>query len=584
MGSEAENTGRGSSLIAGPSFVIYFILAVEFCERFTYYTLLGSQKSFLERAGWSNAASTSVTLSFNTLCYLCCFAGGYAADRLWGRYKVIAMFALLYIVGTFICAFAAHPSIDSGTLYLLGAMLFVAVGTGGIKPNICNFGAEQLPLAKRESFFSYFYLAINVGSVIAFGYMTTLAVAGQPPGVPLEYGFFVAYLVAALFMFVCLVLFFAGTKWYTHAPPSNVGTVGALVQSIWGSRSCWQARLSIMGWGIMPIFFILIFIQAFAQVSEVAITCLILGVFMCTFLIIAHYDNSWIVDGDFELKMEDIRGTFRPIPIILVVNLAFNFPYSMMNGPFYSESCQMDVRLSKSTQISGSFFNTGDCFAIMLLVPVFDKLILPYVPNSMKCKVIVGLLLAAAAMAIAGVLELVRQASPVIITIPPTYSNCAPPGIQMSEMSAFWMFVPYSVVGAGEILVNPLLYYFAYSSAPGSTRGMVQAMNLVAQGAIPSAFASAVSSSLPKWQPDDLNDGGLENFYWLSIIVILVMIPVFAYIAPAEKKHDDALVEGREVGGSLLVPNSLKSSFAIMGQSMGSFADNPEPLRMNDSF
>lgn len=45
----------------------------------------------------------------------------------------------------------------------------IALGTGGIKPNVSAFGADQFdekdPQDKREkeSFFNWFYLAINIG-------------------------------------------------------------------------------------------------------------------------------------------------------------------------------------------------------------------------------------------------------------------------------------------------------------------------------------------------------------------------------------------------------------------------------------
>lgn len=52
---------------------------------------------------------------------------------------------------------------------LVGALAVIALGTGGIKPNVSAFGADQFdekdPQDKREkeSFFNWFYLAINIG-------------------------------------------------------------------------------------------------------------------------------------------------------------------------------------------------------------------------------------------------------------------------------------------------------------------------------------------------------------------------------------------------------------------------------------
>lgn len=56
---------------------------------------------------------------------------------------------------------------------LVASLSIIALGTGGIKPNVSAFGADQFNEAdprdrrEKESFFNWFYLAINVGSLIA---------------------------------------------------------------------------------------------------------------------------------------------------------------------------------------------------------------------------------------------------------------------------------------------------------------------------------------------------------------------------------------------------------------------------------
>jgi dipeptide/tripeptide permease len=56
---------------------------------------------------------------------------------------------------------------------MYGALYTIAVGTGGIKPNVSSFGADQFDDTIREerkqkqSFFNWFYFSINVGSLIA---------------------------------------------------------------------------------------------------------------------------------------------------------------------------------------------------------------------------------------------------------------------------------------------------------------------------------------------------------------------------------------------------------------------------------
>ena len=56
----------------------------------------------------------------------------------------------------------------------LGSLSFLTIlPIGGIKPNVSSFGADQFNDAdpqdrrEKESFFNYFYLALNIGSLIA---------------------------------------------------------------------------------------------------------------------------------------------------------------------------------------------------------------------------------------------------------------------------------------------------------------------------------------------------------------------------------------------------------------------------------
>merc|ERR1719253_1592747 len=149
------------------------------CERFCYYTLQGAMRNYLEDAGPEDpddhskrglAAPAAISLSacWSMLSYLSCILGGYVADTKLGRYKTILYFSSLYVVGVVVVALSAEPAIMKTSiavpLFLFGAMVLVALGTGAIKPNVMNFGADQYDTSKPEevrqqkAFFSYFYL------------------------------------------------------------------------------------------------------------------------------------------------------------------------------------------------------------------------------------------------------------------------------------------------------------------------------------------------------------------------------------------------------------------------------------------
>jgi len=221
---------------------ISLILVIEMCERLTYYTLQGTIRNFLLDNGYGMKQASSLTASFNTVGWLCCLPGGVAADT-FGLYGTIFVSALVYVLGSGLLVVAALPSVSSPALFLLCSMIFVSAGMGGIKPNIMNFGANQISTpgeagkAQKRSYFSWFYLMVNVGCFPAFAYLVTLATSGQPPAIPKQYGFAAAYGVAAASMLLAALLYLCGSPLYAKARGSggSEGPLGALVRALWST-------------------------------------------------------------------------------------------------------------------------------------------------------------------------------------------------------------------------------------------------------------------------------------------------------------------------------------------------------------
>merc|ERR1719361_1809929 len=92
-------------------------------------------------------------------------------------------------------------------------------------------------------------------------------------------------------------------------------------------------------------------------------------------------------------------------------------------------------------------------------------------------------------------------------------SDCAPDGTYMNQLSAFYMFIPFLMIGIGEIFVMPSMYYYAYTAAPVKVRATLQAFNLVAQGSISNAFTAGLQLAL---MPDGLNTGSLNIYHYVN--------------------------------------------------------------------
>lgn len=626
--------------IGGVPLNVACILVVELCERFCYYTIQGSQKFFMQQYfAYSNAQSTSITTVFNTACYITCLLGGALADRLWGRYRTIIILATLYVLGTFMVAWASNPSVLNRALFFLGSFGGIAIGTGGIKPNVSNFGADQIEGEDAEEtqarFFSYFYWMINIGAGLGLGIMTTMASSPTSFGLPKGYGYFWSYAIAAASMAVCVAIFLSGSVSYINMSKRSATKIFRPIASVlmYSAKQSVRGAACLVGWLLLVPFFILSFIQAFVPSGSAEATYLSIIAFgvagtLMICLMWAHTDNSFLVQRphtdrgsegvEDSLTIEEIRMTFQTMPLLLIANTVFNFAYTMMIGPFLAQSCQMDLRVS-TMQISGAFFNIGDCFAIILFIPISERFVYPFMervqarPVTNEQKLLGGFAWAAIAMIVAVVLEYARRSSEVLsplatwsIDLPRSErfpgmnftagggatgwdhystlmgqcvvdgidycSSCAPKvaypfcegadcpeaqqhaGIYMSNISGFLMFLPFSLIGLGEIMVNPVLYYYAYSMTPDKTRSVIQAMNLIFQGAFPPALVGVFSTLLSSMQPNNLNQGHLEVFYYISLGIIALGTPAFFLVQKSSKivVPEQQLARGREVSASVI--------------------------------
>merc|ERR1712154_682641 len=96
----------------------------------------------------------------------------------------------------------------------------------------------------------------------------------------------------------------------------------------------------------------------------------------------------------------------------------------------------------------------------------------------------------------------------------------------MSDISAFWMFLPFSMTGLGEMLVQPMLQHYAYAEVPDDMRSFMQAVYGFAKGAMPAAFTSIYFQAVRRFTPNVLNEGNLPLVYAINCGII-----VLGYIA-----------------------------------------------------
>lgn len=503
-----------------------FILVVEACERLCYYSIGGTMRNYLTLIPekYSQGQAGAINSSFTMLSYLSCFLGGYLADNWLGRFKTILIFATAYFVGTVCVAVAAVPGFYNLALYFVGTMVLISIGTGAIKPNVMNFGASQYdendPAEKSEqkAFFSYFYMMINLGAGVSYGFLCSVATSqAQGPGQPGD-GFVITYCIAAGAMGLAVFFFLLGSRRYkpeeatVHKP-----MVSVLVKYLFRSCKSVNGFCAILGWMLIPPYLVLNLMGSIIS-SDVSKTLTNIAMYLCiascVLLVIGHLRNGWIQEFrepilGSGISVEDARKTMALVPQLLLINLGFNICYNAMNNAYPAQACQMDLRVF-GTQLNGAFASLGDCIAILVGVPIIEGCIFPFLEKrrgkhiSRRSKYISGFIIAILANGSAVGVEFLRRQAP-FIEGDDGISKCAPgmsPPIHMSDISCFLAFVPMILTGIAEILVNPVVYQFAFESAPSQLMSVVQAFNLVVAGALSNCITGPLSNAI---FPDNLN-------------------------------------------------------------------------------
>lgn len=254
--------------------VILCVLITEASERFSYYGLRAILILYFTNSLQFDESTSIALFSFTTcLAYASPIIGALLADGRIGRYRTILYFMLIYIVGliilTYGALFVSDVNVTSKRMYTFLGLILCCLGTGGIKPCVSAFGADQISSSKERQcnaitanhcnsnnnnnvseydepnneemlfltqtnennkinqidnnfgdednnkaddenvrlFFSYFYFCINVGAVAS---IITI------PKIKASFGFGIAFLTQTIFLLFAILAFISKSQEYVH--------------------------------------------------------------------------------------------------------------------------------------------------------------------------------------------------------------------------------------------------------------------------------------------------------------------------------------------------------------------------------
>lgn len=523
-----------------------FILGNECCERLAYYGMSTNLVNFLQlRLNQGNATAANNVTNWSGTCYITPLIGAFLADSYLGRYWTIATFSIIYTIGMVLLTMSAsvqglnpkcdkegcHPT-GSQTAFTFLALYLIALGTGGIKPCVSSFGADQFDETDdkerktKSSFFNYFYFSINVGALIASSVLVW---------VQMNVGWGWGFGIPAVAMGCAVVFFFLGTRLYRFQKPGG-SPLTRIIQVIVASIR--KRRVEV------PANESLLYETADEESNIVGSRKL------------EHTDKFRLLDkAAVETEGDNVKGSVNSwrlctvtqveeLKIIIKIlpvwasGIVFSTVYGQMNTMFVLQGNTMDQHIGPNFKIPSASLSLFDTVSVMFWVVVYDRLIIGWARKftghergfSQLQRMGIGLVISTFAMVVAGVLEVVR----LDYVKRHNYYD-----VETLPISIFWQVPQYFLVGCAEVFTFVGQLEFFYDQAPDAMRSLLSALSLttVALGNYLSTVLVTVVTKITKrngklgWIPDNLNRGHLDYFYWLLAILSFLNFLVYLWIA-----------------------------------------------------
>ncbi|KAI3453427.1 hypothetical protein Pfo_010090 [Paulownia fortunei] len=489
---------------------------------------------FLTRVLQQNNADAANSVSkWTGTVYICSLVGAFLSDSYWGRYKTCAIFQVIFVIGLVLLSLTtqifllkprgcgdetslckSHSSWELGLFYISTYM--VALGNGGYQPNIATFGADQFDEDdpkegySKVAFFSYFYLALNLGSLFSNTILGYFEDGGM-----WALGFWASTASA----FLALVLFLGGTKRYRHFKPSGnplsrfcqvivAATKKCRVKIPPGEESLYEADgmdKSKVGARKM------LHTEGFKFLDRAA------------FLTSQDFDqlkqkecNPWRLCPISQV--EEVKCILRLLPIWLCT-IIYSVVFTQMASLFVEQGDAMNTKIS-NFRIPAASMSSFDIISVAVFIFLYRKVLDPLVRRIRKNnpkgltelqRMGIGLVIAVMAMLSAGIVECYRL----------KYARKDCRHCQgSSSLSIFWQVPQYALIGASEVFMYVGQLEFFNAQAPDGLKSFGSALcmtsislgNYVSSLLVSIVMKISTVDNLPGWIPETLTRVILTGF------------------------------------------------------------------------
>ena len=441
---------------------LYALALANTGERFGYYTMLAVFALFLRaNFGLDAGVAGAIYSTFLGLVYLMPLVGGMMADK-FGFGKMVTIGISIMFAGYLLLSLPLGGD-TFAMLAMIAALLFISLGTGLFKGNlqvmVGDLYNDPQYAAKRDSGFSLFYMAINIGALFAPTAAVkikewaelSLGYSGND-----AYHFSFAVACASLILSIAIYYIFRPTFRHVEGGKSKKGDSAAAVVDNLTPAETKQRVVALCLVFAVVIFFWMAFHQngltltyfaaEFTARSSEGVQSLLFNVWNLVLVIVGVYAAFSV------FQSESKKGKFVSLGVLVAIVAVL--VYKALN-------------VSGSVAVSAPIFQQFNPFYVVALTPVslaiFGALARRGKEPSAPRKIAYGMLVAAvgfAVMALASVGLLTPDAQ-------------AAAGDAATFVNPNWLISTYLVLTFAELLLSPMGISFVSKVAPPKYKGLM---------------------------------------------------------------------------------------------------------------
>ena len=429
-------------------------------ERFGYYTMLAVFVLFLgENFGFDSGKASETFSTFLSFVYLLPLFGGMMADK-WGYSKMVVIGIFIMLFGYLLLSIPLGGG-NTAIVAMCGGLLFVCLGTGLFKGNLQVMVGDLYDSPqyadKRDSGFSLFYMAINVGALFAPTAAIRVMEYGQSIGYSKADSYHFAFAVACISVIASIMIYYLGRKTFASVVTSKKAQSTAGVDAVSQPEDAADTRERIVCLCLVfavVIFFWMAFHQNgltltwFADEYTATTSTGIQSMMFDVRNLLACIFITYGLFGIFQTK-----GTPRILAALLIALGAY-FLYMMVPGAD-----------APATKVDAPIFQQFNACFVVMLTPVSIALFgwLGSMGKEPKAPVKIGL-----GMLVAATAYVILALSSTGLPHPDPVNHT-----HMADLSPNILVNTYLILTFAELLLSPIGISFVTKVAPAKYKGMM---------------------------------------------------------------------------------------------------------------